>query len=67
METYLIYRNREIPVEPGILLVQALDELELSPEMIIALRAGRLMMADEVIKEGDQIKLISVISGGKYR
>jgi sulfur carrier protein ThiS len=43
-----------------------LQDIDLSPEMVMALRDGRLMMEDEIIKEGDRIKLISVISGGNH-
>jgi sulfur carrier protein ThiS len=64
MEPLLIFRDQEIPIENGISLLQALQNINLPPEIVMAIRDGRLMMEDEIIQEGDRIKLISVISGG---
>lgn len=66
MNTWMIYRDQEYPVESGITLAQALRDFNLSPEMVLALRDGVLMMENEMINQGDKIKLISVISGGSH-
>jgi sulfur carrier protein ThiS len=66
MNAWIIYRDQEYLIDTAITLGQALQDIDLSPEMVMALRDGRLMMEDEIIKEGDRIKLISVISGGSH-
>lgn len=42
----------------------ALLKLEIHPEAVIATRKGDLLTDDELIDEGDEIKLVNVISGG---
>ena len=42
----------------------ALLKLGLSPEAHLATRDGMLLTDDEIIKEGEEIRLIAVISGG---
>ncbi len=48
----------------GILLSQALESIDVNPESVLAIRDGELIKADTVLAEGDQIRLIQVISGG---
>lgn len=60
----LILRNQEYPVEPGILLNLALQQLQLEPERFMAVRGGRLMQPDEELQAGDRVQLVAVIAGG---
>ena len=64
MPTKLILRDQEFEVKSGMTVRSALLKLELSPEAILATRDGVLLTDDEIIKEGEEIRLISVISGG---
>ncbi len=60
----LILRNQEYEVRPGMTLLSALEKIDLLPEGIVATRAGEMIEEDEILKDGDVIKLITAISGG---
>jgi sulfur carrier protein ThiS len=60
----LILRDKEFEVRPGMDLLAALEKCGIMPESVIASREGELILDDEILKAGDEIKLVSVISGG---
>ena len=60
----LILRNKEYEVKPGMTLLSALQKIEVVPESVIATREGEMILEDEILQDGDVIKLIAVISGG---
>lgn len=64
MSVKILLRQKEFEVKAGMTLRQALLKLELQPEAFLATRDGEMITEDEILKEGDCIKLIAVISGG---
>jgi sulfur carrier protein len=60
----LILRNKEYEVRPGMTLLSALQKISVVPESVIATRDGEMILDDEILKDGEVIKLIAVISGG---
>lgn len=60
----LILRKQEYEVRPGMDLLAALRKCNIMPEAVIAVRDGDLIVDDEILKDGDVIKLVTVISGG---
>ncbi|HMU92928.1 MAG TPA: MoaD/ThiS family protein [Anaerolineales bacterium] len=60
----LILRNKVYEVKAGMALVDALKKNNIVPESVIATRNGDLLTDDEILRPGDEIKLIAVISGG---
>jgi len=64
MPVRLILRDKTYEVKPGMTLLSALEKLDISPEAIIASREGELILEDEILQDGDDVKLIVVISGG---
>jgi len=60
----LILRNKEFEVKPGMTLLSALQKINVVPESVIATREGEMILDDEILKDGDVVKLIAVISGG---
>jgi sulfur carrier protein len=60
----LILRNREYEVRPGMNLQAALKKCDIVPESVIATRDGEMILDDEILKDGDVVKLVAVISGG---
>ena len=60
----LILRNKEHEVKPGMTLLSALQKIDVVPESVIATRDGEMILEDEILKDGDVVKLIAVISGG---
>ena len=60
----LIYRLKTYSLAPGLSLAEALETIGLLPEQVLAVRSGELIQSDQRLLPGDQIQLISVISGG---
>ncbi len=66
MTAKLILRDKEFEVRPGMSLLDALKKNNIVPESVIATRDGEMITEDEILKDGDLIKLIAVISGGAF-
>lgn len=64
MTAKLILRDKEYEVKAGMTLLDALKKSNIVPESVIATRDGEMITEDEILKNGDVIKLIAVISGG---
>ncbi len=64
MAVKLILRDKEYEVRPGMALVDALKKNNIVPESVIAVRDGDLLTDDEILQDGDVVKLVAVISGG---
>ena len=60
----LILRNKEYEVKPGMTLLSALQKVNVVPESVIATREGEMILEDKILKDGDVVKLVAVISGG---
>lgn len=60
----LILREKEYKLRPGMTLLSALEKCDILSESVIATRNGELILDDEILNDGDEIKLVSVISGG---
>lgn len=64
MTVKLILRGKEYEVRPGMTLQASLEKIQVLPEAVIAMREGELILEDEILKDGQVIKLVAVISGG---
>ena len=60
----LFLRDKEYEVRPGISLLDALRKSDIIPESVIATRRDEMILEDEILKDGDVVKLVAVISGG---
>ncbi|GEM_PF-332900 len=60
----IILRDKEYEVRSGMTLLSALKKIDILPEAVIATRGGELIEEDEILREGETIKLVAVISGG---
>lgn len=64
MPVKIILRGKEYEVKPGMTLLASLSKIGVLSESVIATRDGELILEDEILKPGDVVRLISVISGG---
>ena len=64
MTVKLILRGKEFEVRPGATLLASLKKIGVVPEAVIATREGEMILEDEILKDGEVVKLIVVISGG---
>jgi sulfur carrier protein ThiS len=60
----LILRKQEFEVRSGMVLMDALKKVNILPESVIATRDGEVITEDEILENGDVVKLVAVISGG---
>ena len=60
----LTFRGEVYEVRAGMTLRNALEKLALNPHMVLGVREGKLITDDTILNEGDEIKLVAVISGG---
>lgn len=64
MVAKLILRDKVYEVRPGMSLLDALKKSNIVPESVIAIRDGEMITDDEILRSGDEVKLVAVISGG---
>ena len=64
MSVKLIVRNKEHEVKPGMTVQRAVQKIGLQPDLYLAVRDGELLTEDEVLRDGDIVQLVAVISGG---
>jgi sulfur carrier protein ThiS len=64
MTVRLRLRDREYEVRAGMTVRDALLRVGLQPEAVLATRRGELLTDDEILQEGEEVRLIAVISGG---
>jgi sulfur carrier protein len=64
MSVKIKFRDKTYESQPGTTIRHALSELSIEPESVLITRDGELITDDEILRDGDDIKLIAVISGG---
>lgn len=64
MPSILLFRDKTYPVPSGISIRRALVMIGVDPQSVLPTREGELVNEDELLREGDTIKLVAVISGG---
>ncbi|GAB4485761.1 MAG: MoaD/ThiS family protein [Anaerolineales bacterium] len=64
MSVKLILRGKEYEVKSGMTLLDSLKKIDVLSESVIAVRNGEMILDDEILKDGDVVKLVAVISGG---
>ncbi len=64
MPVKLVLRGKEYEVKPGMTLRSSLLKIEINPVSVLATRQGELITEEEILHEGDVIKLVAVVSGG---
>jgi sulfur carrier protein ThiS len=64
MPATMILRDKQYEVKPGMTVRHALEKIGVPGEAVLATKEGELITEEEILKEGDVIKLVSVISGG---
>jgi len=60
----VIFRGRESEVKGPLKVKELLKMLGLLPESTVVLKNGEPVTEDELLEEGDEVRVISAISGG---
>ena len=66
MDVDIRLRDQSFEVRSGMTLRDALTSLEIPPDSVLPTREGELITDDEILRKGDSIRLIPVISGGAW-
>ncbi len=61
---HIVYRDKEWFVDQELTVNQMLKYLKLLPESVLVVRNGQLIAEDQKLQPGDEVKIVSVISGG---
>ena len=64
MPAELILREKTYPIPSGTTIRHALEKIGVNPDTVLPTRDGELLTDDELVRDGDYIRLIAVISGG---
>jgi len=60
----MVYRGKEYEAKVGSTVRDAVKKIGLQPETVLAVLDGKLVTDDTVLREGMNIRLVAVISGG---
>lgn len=61
---HMTFRNKKYEVKENITARDALKKVGIDPESVLVVVNGKLVTDDQVLREGDQVKLVAVVSGG---
>ena len=68
IESYIMviitFRNKKFEVKENMTARDALKRINIDPESVLITVNGKLVTDDIVLREGDEVKLVAVISGG---
>ncbi len=60
----IMYRDKTWTFNEPCTVMQMLKRVDLLPESVLVVRNGMLVTEDQNLTPGDEVKIISVISGG---
>lgn len=60
----VIYRDQQWEFNETMTVRQLVERVGLLPGTVLALRNGKLITEDQVVRPEDEIKLIAIVSGG---
>ena len=59
------FRDKKFEVKENITARDAMKKIGMDPESVLIVVNGKLSTDDLVLRSGDQVKLVAVVSGGK--
>lgn len=67
MTIKLVLRKQEFQLDgKSVQVKEAFERLQLSPEAHLLVRDGELLNENDYLKDGDEVKIVAVISGGAF-
>jgi thiamine biosynthesis protein ThiS len=61
---HIVHRDKEWFLDQALTVNQMLKYLKLLPEGVLVVRNGQLIAEDQKLQPGDEVKIVSVVSGG---
>lgn len=60
----ITFRNKKFEVKENMTARDALKKIGIDPESVLITVNGKLVTDDVVLRQGDAVKLVAVVSGG---
>ncbi len=60
----IIYRDQVWELEGRRRVREAIEEIGLVPQTVLAVREGKLLSGDTWLEEDDEVRLVAVVAGG---
>ena len=60
----ITFRDKKYEIKGGISARDAIKKIGVDPEAVLVVVNGKLVTDDAVLKDGDDVKLVAVVSGG---
>jgi sulfur carrier protein ThiS len=60
----ITYRDKKYELKANITARDAIKKIGLDPESVLVVVNGKLVTDDVVLREGGEVKLVAVVSGG---
>ena len=60
----MVFRDKEWELRAGMMVRDAILKTGLDPQAVLPVRDGKLINEATIIRQGDVIRLVAVISGG---
>ena len=66
MPVKIFLRKKEYQIDDvkDLTVAKALKQLNLIPEAHLVIRSGKMLTEQELLRDGDELKIVPVISGG---
>jgi sulfur carrier protein ThiS len=64
MKIFIEKENKHIVLDKKCTVEELLSELKINPETAIVTKNDEVALSDEMLSEKDEVKILSVISGG---
>ncbi len=64
MKVYIEHKNKTININYSGKLKGLFEKIKINPEEVLPIRNNELILEDEMLDNKDEIKLLSVVSGG---
>ncbi len=61
----ITFRDKKYEIKSGMTAREALRKIGIDPESVLIVLNGTLATDDTLLKEGDKVKLVAVVSGGR--
>ncbi len=60
----IAFRDKQYETKANITARDALKKIGVDPEAVLIVVNGKLVTDDVILREGDEVKLVAVVSGG---
>jgi len=64
MKVFIEKEQKELEIKFQGTVEQLLKQIEVNSETVLVVKANEILTQDEILQDADEIKLLSVISGG---